>query len=129
MKYLVIPLVLALTVPAILAAEQNLPAPVSGYFSAVAQNDRKALGDLYTEKAKILEVNRTISGKKAILRWAGNEVFGGKYMILRILAANESQAELIVEFIPKGAGSGFRANYKFQLAGKQISYMNLQYAD
>lgn len=129
MKYLVITLVLALTVPAILAAEQNLPAPVSGYFSAVAQNDRKALSDLYTEKAKILEVNRTIRGKKAIMRWADNEVFGGKYTIVRIIAANDTQAELIVEFVPKGATSGFRANYKFQLTGKQISYMNLQYAE
>ena len=129
MKYLVITFGLSLMAPAILAAEQSLPAPVSGYFSAIAQNDRKALGDLYTEKAKILEVNRTISGKKAILRWADSEVFGGKYTIVRIIAANDTQAELIVEFIPKGATSGFRANYKFQLTGKQISYMNLQYAD
>ncbi|MBL8035054.1 MAG: nuclear transport factor 2 family protein [Leptospiraceae bacterium] len=129
MKYLLITFSLSLIAPVISAADQNLPAPVSGYFSAIAQNDRKALSDLYTEKAKILEVNRTISGKKAILRWADNEVFGGKYTILRIIAANDTQAELIVEFIPKGAASGFRANYKFQLTSKQINYMNLQYAD
>lgn len=115
-----------------LGGEENfpiLPKPVQDYFDAIGKGNRNVLRNSYNENATIIDVNRTINGVEAIMRWSENEVFGGKYKILKVISTDQNHSELIVEFKPKGLNSGFRAIYKFKLLNDKINHMNLQYAN
>lgn len=107
----------------------KLPNPINCYFETIKAENSQQLRTCFTHKALIIDVSRRIKGKQAILTWANNEVFGGRYDVLKIVSRSTSQLKLLVTFTPQGWGSGFRAHYEFYLSNGKIEKMDLQYAD
>ena len=101
-------LVLALSAPA--HADVDLPEQAQCYFDAVAAEDAEAVGACFAEDGWILDVNREIRGRQAIVRWAQNEVIGGAYRLHEVTPGKDG-VQVLVTFVPPGASSGFKANY------------------
>lgn len=98
------------------------------YFDAVNNRNLDAAVQAFTVDAEIIDVSRSIKGHTAIHRWMNNEVIGGTYRIISTTPYEIGQ-DILVEFTPPGSSSGFRASYKFDIAGGKIQRANLQYAD
>lgn len=98
------------------------------YFDAVNNRNLDAAVQAFTADAEIIDVSRSIKGHSAIRKWADDEVIGGTYKIISTTPYSAGQ-DILVEFTPPGASSGFRASYKFDIVGGKIQHANLQYAD
>ncbi len=126
-------LICLLTVsPAVQALETDLegkiPKSARCYFDAVAKKEANALAACFQPDAFIIDVSRKISGVQAIRRWAENEVMGGNYEILDIVAQSKSNLKLLIRFTPPGWKTGFKAHYTFAFKDEKIVNMDLQYA-
>jgi len=103
------------------------PSPAAlAYVQAVNAADLQALVNAFTPTATIVDVHRDITGHAAIETWAHNEVMGGSLEVLEVTEYPGGQ-DLLVHFSPKGS-NGFRAHYRFDIAGGKITGANLQYA-
>ena len=105
----------------------DLPPEAQCYFDAVAAKDADAVGACMAEDAMVLDVNREIEGRAAIVKWAADEVIGGTYT-LHELTYGKDGVQILLSFVPPGGGSGFRANYVISLRGGKIASMALSYA-
>lgn len=108
-------------------ADIDLQPEARCYFDAVAAKDADAVGACMAEDATVLDVNRPIDGRAAIIRWAADEVIGGTYT-LHELTYGKDGVQILLTFVPPGAASGFRANYVMSLRGGKIASMVLSYA-
>ena len=106
----------------------KIPKSALCYFDAVAKDDVNALEACFQPDAFIIDVSRKIAGVKAIKRWAENEVMGGKYDILDVVAQTKNNVKLLIRFTPPGWKTGFKAHYVFEFKDKRIANMDLQYA-
>jgi hypothetical protein len=111
---------------------ENIPAPAKCYFDAIAKKDLNVLADFFQIDAVIIDVNREITGIRAIRNWAEDEVFGGRYEILEIVSQKKGSIKLLIRFVPPGLwgklSKGFKAHYTFEFSNGKIIKMDLQYA-
>ncbi|HEX6461756.1 MAG TPA: nuclear transport factor 2 family protein [Candidatus Saccharimonadales bacterium] len=98
------------------------------YFDAVNSRNLDAAVQAFATDAEVIDVSRSIKGEAAIRNWANNEVIGGTYKIISMTQYDAGQ-DILIEFTPPGASSGFRASYKFDISNGKIQRANLQYAD
>ena len=112
-------------------APESISAPARCYFDAAGKSDLKALRERFQDDAVIIDVSRKIAGIEAISHWAGDEVFGGRYTVLKIVSREKNALKLLITFAPPGYGEGspgFKAHYSFEFSDGKISKMDLQYA-
>ena len=107
-------------------AEVELPEQAQCYFDAVAANDAGAVGACFADDGWILDVNREIRGRDAIVRWAEAEVIGGTYTLHEVTPGKDG-VQILLTFTPPGASSGFKANYVISVRDG-IASMVLSYA-
>ena len=111
---------------------EDIPGPAKCYFDAVAKKVLNVLGDCFQTDAVIVDVNREIAGIRAIRNWAEDEVFGGRYEILKIVSQKKGFIKLLIRFVPPGLwgklSKGFKAHYTFEISNGKIIKMDLQYA-
>jgi hypothetical protein len=108
-------------------AQPILPDEIRCYFRTVEAQNSAAFGTCFTDGAEILDVNRPIRGRLEILRWANNEVMGGRYTLHEFSSTN-SGGEVLLTFVPPGASSGFKARYLITTKDGKIHRMVLRYA-
>ncbi len=109
----------------------SIAAPARCYFDAAGKSDSSALRACFQEEAVIIDVSRKIAGIEDIGRWARNEVFGGRYTVLKIVSQEKDSLKLLITFAPPGYGEGspgFKAHYSFEFSDGKIIKMDLQYA-
>ncbi|PZG00112.1 hypothetical protein C1J01_48315 [Nonomuraea aridisoli] len=97
------------------------------YADAVNARDLDALVAAFAPDAEIIDVTRSIRGREAIRRWAGDEVIGGTLRILSIAERRADGQRLLVHWAPAGS-AGRRAHYDFTIGDGLIVRADLQYA-
>jgi hypothetical protein len=107
-------------------AVSSLDPAARRYVDAVASADLDALVASFAPDALIVDVGRVIHGHDAIREWAGNEVIGGRLVVLRT-TPRPGGTTMLVRFQPNGGG-GFEANYDFEITGQVITKATLSYA-
>ena len=110
---------------------KSIAAPAKCYFDAAGKSDLSALRACFQDDAVIIDVNRKIAGIDSISHWAQDEVFGGRYTVLKIVSQKKDALKLLITFAPPGYGEGsqgFKAHYSFEFSNGKISKMDLQYA-
>jgi hypothetical protein len=108
-------------------AQPILPAEIGCYFNTVEKENAVEFGSCFTDDAEVVDVNRPIRGRADIVRWANNEVMGGKYT-LHEFSSTSSGGDVLLTFVPPGATSGFRARYLITTKDGKIHRMVLRYA-
>lgn len=107
-------------------APDVLPA-ARAYVDAVNARDLDALADAFAPDAEVIDVSRTIVGRKAIRAWARAEVIGGRLRVLSVVEQRPNEQKLLVHWAPSGS-DGWRAHYEFTIAAGRIATADLQYA-
>ena len=110
---------------------ETIAGPARCYFDAAGKSDMSALRACFKDDAVIIDVSRKIAGIEAIGRWARDEVFGGRYTVLKIVSREKDTLKLLITFAPPGYGEGsqgFKAHYSFEFSDGKILKMDLQYA-
>jgi hypothetical protein len=108
-------------------AQPILPTEIGCYFNTVQSENALAFGSCFSDGAEVVDVNRPIRGRSDIVRWANNEVMGGRYT-LHEFSSTASGGEVLLTFVPPGATSGFRARYLITTKDGKIHRMVLRYA-
>ncbi len=107
-------------------AKVELPEQAQCYFDAVAAKDAEAVGACFADDGWILDVDREIRGRDAIVRWAAAEVIGGTYVLHEVTPGKDG-VQILLTFTPPGAAAGFKANYVISVRDG-IASMVLSYA-
>ena len=103
---------------------ESITTPARCYFEAAGKSDLSSLRACFQDDAVIIDVSRKIAGIEAISHWAQDEVFGGRYTVLKIVSREKNALKLLITFAPPGYGDGsqgFKAHYSFEFSdGKMI---------
>ncbi len=101
-------------------AAVQVPPEAQCWFDAVAAADADAAGACMAEDAKVIDGDRTIEGRDAIIDWIRETVIGRTYQIDKITPGKDGVQPLVSWYDPDSADAE-QANYAMSLRGKSIA--------